>query len=68
MTPFEQKTGCKVYAKVLSQVVQHDNLMKTGQYDGGAFSGDATLRLIAGKDVAPVNTTSSRPTRTSSRA
>ena len=30
--------------------------MKTGEYDGGAFSGDATLRLIAGGDVAAVNT------------
>ena len=30
-------------------------LMKTGQYDGVSASGDATLRLIAGGDVAPVN-------------
>ena len=30
--------------------------MKTGQYDGVSASGDATLRLIAGGDVAPVNT------------
>jgi putative spermidine/putrescine transport system substrate-binding protein len=29
--------------------------MKTGQYDGVSASGDATLRLIAGGDVAPVN-------------
>ena len=31
-------------------------LMRTGQYDGVSASGDATLRLIAGGDVAPVNT------------
>jgi putative spermidine/putrescine transport system substrate-binding protein len=31
-------------------------LMKTGQYDGLSASGDATLRLIYGGDVAPVNT------------
>ena len=31
--------------------------MKTGQYDGVSASGDATLRLIAGGDVAPVDTT-----------
>jgi len=31
-------------------------LMKTGQYDGVSASGDATLRLIYGGDVAPVNT------------
>ena len=30
-------------------------LMKTGQYDGVSASGDATLRLIAGGDVAPVD-------------
>jgi putative spermidine/putrescine transport system substrate-binding protein len=29
--------------------------MKTGQYDGVSASGDATLRLIAGGDVAGVN-------------
>ena len=31
-------------------------LMKTGQYDAVSASGDATLRLIYGGDVAPVNT------------
>jgi putative spermidine/putrescine transport system substrate-binding protein len=31
-------------------------LMKTGQYDGVSASGDATLRLVYGGDVAPVNT------------
>ena len=30
--------------------------MRTGKYDGVSASGDATLRLIAGSDVAPVNT------------
>jgi putative spermidine/putrescine transport system substrate-binding protein len=30
--------------------------MKTGEYDGVSASGDATLRLIAGGDVAAVNT------------
>ena len=29
--------------------------MKTGNYDGVSASGDATLRLIAAKDVAPVD-------------
>jgi putative spermidine/putrescine transport system substrate-binding protein len=31
-------------------------LMRTGKYDGVSASGDATLRLAAGKDVDPVNT------------
>ena len=30
--------------------------MKTGEYDGVSASGDATLRLIAGGDVAAVDT------------
>ncbi len=30
--------------------------MRTGNYDGVSASGDATLRLIAAGDVAPVNT------------
>ena len=30
--------------------------MRTGKYDGVSASGDATLRLIAGGDVDPVNT------------
>ena len=30
-------------------------LMRTGNYDGVSASGDATLRLIAGGDVDPVN-------------
>src|SRR3990172_3029161 len=31
-------------------------LMRTGDYDGVSASGDATLRLIEGGDVSPVNT------------
>jgi putative spermidine/putrescine transport system substrate-binding protein len=32
------------------------SLMKTGEYDTVSASGDASLRLIYGGDVAPVNT------------
>jgi putative spermidine/putrescine transport system substrate-binding protein len=56
VTPFEEQTGCKVYAKVYGGSSDAVALMKTGEYDGGAFSGDATLRLVAGGDVAAVNT------------
>ncbi len=55
VTPFEQATGCKVNVKVGLDSANMVQLMKTGQYDGVSASGDATLRLIAGKDVAPVN-------------
>jgi putative spermidine/putrescine transport system substrate-binding protein len=54
--PFEKQTGCKVNVKVGDTSDEMVQLMKTGQYDGVSASGDATLRLIYGGDVAPVNT------------
>ena len=54
--PFEKNTGCKVNVKVGNTSDEMVTLMKTGQYDGVSASGDATLRLIYGGDVAPVNT------------
>jgi putative spermidine/putrescine transport system substrate-binding protein len=56
VTPFEQETGCKVNVKVGNTSDEMVTLMRTGNYDGVSASGDATLRLIAGGDVAPVNT------------
>jgi putative spermidine/putrescine transport system substrate-binding protein len=55
VTPFEQQTGCKVNSKVGASSDEMVTLMKTGNYDGVSASGDATLRLIASKTVAPVN-------------
>ena len=54
--PFEQQTGCQVNVKIGNTSDEMVQLMKTGQYDGVSASGDATLRLIYGGDVAPVNT------------
>ena len=54
--PFEKQTGCKVNVKTGNTSDEMVQLMKTGQYDGVSASGDATLRLIYGGDVAPVNT------------
>jgi putative spermidine/putrescine transport system substrate-binding protein len=54
--PFEKETGCKVNVKTGNTSDEMVQLMKTGQYDGVSASGDATLRLIYGGDVAPVNT------------
>jgi len=56
VNPFTKQTGCKVNAKVGATSDEMVTLMKTGQYDGVSASGDATLRLIYGGDVAPVNT------------
>jgi len=55
VSPFEEATGCKVTVKVGLDSANMVQLMKTGEYDGVSASGDATLRLIAGGDVSPVN-------------
>ncbi|MFF4650677.1 ABC transporter substrate-binding protein [Streptomyces sp. NPDC001380] len=54
--PFEKKTGCQVSTKVAGTSDEMVNLMKTGEYDAVSASGDASLRLIASGDAAPVNT------------
>ncbi len=56
VTPFEQNTGCHVNAKVAGTSDEMVQLMRTGDYDGVSASGDATLRLVYGGQVAPVNT------------
>lgn len=56
VSDFEQETGCQVNVKLGNTSDEMVTLMRTGQYDGVSASGDATLRLIAGGDVAPVNT------------
>jgi spermidine/putrescine-binding protein len=56
VTPFEKQTGCQVNTKVAGTSDEMVSLMKTGQYDAVSASGDASLRLIASGDVAPVNT------------
>ncbi len=55
VTPFEQQTGCTVNSKVGASSDEMVTLMRTGNYDGVSASGDATLRLIAGEDVAVVD-------------
>ena len=56
VTDFEKETGCQVNVKIGNTSDEMVTLMRTGHYDGVSASGDATLRLIAGGDVAPVNT------------
>lgn len=56
VSDFEQTTGCKVNVKIGSTSDDMVALMKTGEYDVVSASGDASLRLIYGGDVAPVNT------------
>jgi putative spermidine/putrescine transport system substrate-binding protein len=56
VSDFEKQTGCQVKVKVADTSDEMVTLMRTGNYDGVSASGDATLRLIAGGDVDPVNT------------
>jgi len=55
VTPFQQRTGCKVNAKIANTSDEMVSLMGTGQYDGVSASGNATLRLMAGGTAAPIN-------------
>ena len=53
--PFTKATGCKVRAKYGGTSDEMVTLMRTGQYDAVSASGDASLRLILGKDVRPID-------------
>jgi len=56
VTDFETKTGCKVNVKTAGTSDEMVALMNEGGFDLVTASGDASLRLIAGKKVAPINT------------
>ncbi|GEO97547.1 extracellular solute-binding protein [Kocuria turfanensis] len=56
VSAFEKETGCQVNRKVGATSDEMVQLMRTGEYDLVSASGDASLRLIAGGDVAPINT------------
>jgi len=56
VSAFEDDTGCEVTSKTYGTSDEAFSLMKTGDYDVVAASGDASLRLVAAGDVAPVNT------------
>jgi putative spermidine/putrescine transport system substrate-binding protein len=56
--PFEKQTGCQVHAKYAGSSDEMVTLMRQGggsQYDMVSASGDASLRLIRGGNVQPVN-------------
>lgn len=56
VTDFEKQTGCKVAVKTAATSDEMVTLMNTGGFDLVTASGDASLRLVAGKKVVPVNT------------
>jgi putative spermidine/putrescine transport system substrate-binding protein len=53
--PFVRQTGCKVRSKFAGSSDEMVTLMRTGQYDAVSASGDASLRLIIGKDVRGID-------------
>jgi putative spermidine/putrescine transport system substrate-binding protein len=56
VTSFEADTGCKVSVKTAATSDEMVALMNEGGFDLVTASGDASLRLIAGKRVQPINT------------
>ncbi len=55
VTKFEEETGCKVNVKTANTSDEMVALMNEGGFDLVTASGDASLRLIAGKRVQPIN-------------
>jgi putative spermidine/putrescine transport system substrate-binding protein len=55
VTPFEKDTGCKVNVKTAGTSDEMVSLMTQGGYDLVTASGDASLRLIRGGTVQPVD-------------
>ncbi len=55
VTRFEQDSGCKVNVKTAATSDEMVSLMSKGGYDLVTASGDASLRLVAGKRVQPIN-------------
>ncbi|MCT7663624.1 ABC transporter substrate-binding protein [Shinella kummerowiae] len=56
VTEFEKKTSCKVSVKTAATSDEMVALMNEGGFDLVTASGDASLRLVAGKRVQPINT------------
>ena len=56
VTKFETASGCKVNIKTANTSDEMVALMNEGGFDLVTASGDASLRLVAGKRVQPINT------------
>ncbi|MEK6328479.1 MAG: ABC transporter substrate-binding protein [Actinomycetota bacterium] len=52
---FEKETGCQIKLREAGTSDEMVDQMRTGQWDGVSASGNASLRLVAGDDVDPVN-------------
>src|SRR3954453_16908457 len=56
VTDFEKMTGCQTTVKTANTSDEMVTLMRTGRYDGVSASGNASVKLIAGGDVVPIDT------------
>ena len=56
VTKFEEASGCKVNLKTANTSDEMVALMNEGGFDLVTASGDASLRLVAGDRVQPINT------------
>ena len=56
VTKFEAASGCKVNVKTANTSDEMVALMNEGGFDLVTASGDASLRLVAGKRIQPINT------------
>lgn len=55
VTPFEKETGCQVNVKTFATSNEAFDLMKKGGYDIVSASDDASLRMVYGDLVQPMN-------------
>ncbi|MGQ0684243.1 ABC transporter substrate-binding protein [Bradyrhizobium sp.] len=55
VTEFEKKTSCKVNVKTAGTSDEMVALMNEGGFDLVTASGDASMRLIAGRRIQPIN-------------
>ena len=56
VTPFVQKTGCKVSVRTVRSSTELLDAVAHGRYDGVAAFGDVTQVLTGGQEVVPVDT------------
>jgi putative spermidine/putrescine transport system substrate-binding protein len=56
VTPFVQKSGCKVHVRTVHSSTELLDAVATGRYDGVAAFGDVTQVLTGGREVKPIDT------------
>src|SRR5436190_15092682 len=55
VTPFVQKTGCKVHVRTVRSSTELLDAVSNGRYDGVAAFGDVTQVLTGGHEVVPLD-------------